>query len=238
MDANPVVLVIPDVHGRRFWKDAVRRYPNTDTIFLGDYHDPYPSESIPNDESLHNFIDILDYARNHNNVQLLLGNHDMHYLCDFGVAYRYDYENAAIINSLLRKNLKKMSIATTRKIADKTVLFSHAPILTDWIKAVGETKNLSLLVNRLNRLPLEIENSPWKCEDMLGHISHYRSGWESFGSPIWADMREISQNLISTADYSVFAHTQLKDAVITDKWANLDCRNAFVILSDMKIQTI
>lgn len=36
------VLIIPDVHGRPFWKDAVQRYPDTDTIFLGDYHDPYP----------------------------------------------------------------------------------------------------------------------------------------------------------------------------------------------------
>ncbi|MDE5880282.1 MAG: hypothetical protein K2H60_01000 [Muribaculaceae bacterium] len=40
------IIVIPDLHGRTFWKEAVEKYPDADTIFLGDYLDPYPNEGI------------------------------------------------------------------------------------------------------------------------------------------------------------------------------------------------
>lgn len=43
---NNDIIVIPDIHGRRFWRRAVELYPDADTIFLGDYHDPYAAEGI------------------------------------------------------------------------------------------------------------------------------------------------------------------------------------------------
>lgn len=33
------ILIIPDVHGRTFWKYAIDKYDKV--IFLGDYLDPY-----------------------------------------------------------------------------------------------------------------------------------------------------------------------------------------------------
>lgn len=40
------ILVVPDVHGRLFWKEPVRKYINTvdRVVFLGDYLDPYKGE--------------------------------------------------------------------------------------------------------------------------------------------------------------------------------------------------
>lgn len=35
------MLIIPDVHGRIFWRKAVESYPDLPTVFLGDYLDPY-----------------------------------------------------------------------------------------------------------------------------------------------------------------------------------------------------
>lgn len=46
-------LIIPDVHGRDFWKDAANRFPG-DIVFLGDYLDPYPLEGISSDEAFTN----------------------------------------------------------------------------------------------------------------------------------------------------------------------------------------
>ena len=48
MNNNVSVLVIPDVHGRKFWKEAINKfskdiYPDLNIIFLGDYVDPYSS---------------------------------------------------------------------------------------------------------------------------------------------------------------------------------------------------
>ena len=40
------ILVIPDVHGRKFWRKAIADNVNQveKIIFLGDYLDPYPRE--------------------------------------------------------------------------------------------------------------------------------------------------------------------------------------------------
>ena len=43
---KPEVLIFPDVHGRKFWKDAISKfpkeeYPDLKIVFLGDYIDPY-----------------------------------------------------------------------------------------------------------------------------------------------------------------------------------------------------
>ena len=40
------ILIIPDVHGRRFWRDAIESDDYDKVIFLGDYLDPYPDEGI------------------------------------------------------------------------------------------------------------------------------------------------------------------------------------------------
>ena len=43
------ILIIPDVHGRDFWKEPVKqelKNNETSIIFLGDYTDCYPVEII------------------------------------------------------------------------------------------------------------------------------------------------------------------------------------------------
>lgn len=232
------ILIIPDVHGRRFWKDAVKRYSEADTIFLGDYHDPYPDEEISEEDSLGNFQEIVDYARLHSNVHLLLGNHDLHYLCCFGEACRLDYANSLTLHNLLCDNLWLFRIMEHRNVNGKEVVFTHAPILRQWLDMVGETDHIPTLADNLNRLLHTIIKDPYTTENMLGQISHYRGSSDEVGSPVWADMREIlNDNLIPTADYSIFAHTQLLDAVITEKWANLDSRQAYLLTSDLQLVT-
>ena len=72
------MLVIPDVHGRKFWKDVVTQYENNvdKIIFLGDYLDPYPDEGITRKDAINNFEEIIDYkVNNKDKFVLLLGNH-------------------------------------------------------------------------------------------------------------------------------------------------------------------
>ena len=71
------MIIIPDIHGRTFWKDCVKGHENEEIIFLGDYLDPYPAEWITRKEAILNFQEILEFKKAHmNNVILLLGNHD------------------------------------------------------------------------------------------------------------------------------------------------------------------
>ena len=46
------ILVIPDVHGRDFWKEPCREWEGK-VIFLGDYHDPY-TQQVSKNNSLEN----------------------------------------------------------------------------------------------------------------------------------------------------------------------------------------
>lgn len=105
---NNDIIVIPDIHGRQFWRRAVELYPDADTIFLGDYHDPYPAEGITNEESLANLRELFDYVKSHDNVHLLMGNHDLNYFADFGKKVRYDEkkypDNQVITDRNIAKN--------------------------------------------------------------------------------------------------------------------------------------
>ena len=74
-------IIIPDVHGRPFWMDAVKDVSNTPVIFLGDYLDPYGYEGIRADEVFPRFERIIELKRAYPDaVTLLLGNHDLHYV--------------------------------------------------------------------------------------------------------------------------------------------------------------
>ena len=54
------VLIIPDVHGRDFWRKAISREEYDKIIFLGDYTDPYYGESI-NEKALRELTDIIRF---------------------------------------------------------------------------------------------------------------------------------------------------------------------------------
>ena len=40
------ILIIPDIHGRTFWKECIKCREYDEIIFLGDYLDPYSFEGI------------------------------------------------------------------------------------------------------------------------------------------------------------------------------------------------
>ena len=49
------ILIIPDIHGRDFWKKAVDSKGYDKIIFLGDYTDPYDFEGITEETAVENF---------------------------------------------------------------------------------------------------------------------------------------------------------------------------------------
>jgi hypothetical protein len=74
------ILIIPDLHGRGFWKEPCNNWKDK-IIFLGDYHDPYgeyvdgePDKAI----SLANLKELAAFVENRrytSDVICLLGNH-------------------------------------------------------------------------------------------------------------------------------------------------------------------
>lgn len=234
---NPKILVIPDIHGRTFWKGAVKEYPDINTIFLGDYLDPYPYERISKYQAIENFKEILEFAKNNENCQLLLGNHDIDYILEIDGS-RKDTINASYIRSLFLNNIELFDLATLKEINNKTYLFSHAPILLEWVKEINETTDAEKLVDKLNLSLINIEKKNIKFLKNINHISTYRGGKHKWGSPIWCDVREIIYNkgsFLSGIDVNTFGHTQLDNSIIEENYACLDTRHAYLIDSKGKI---
>ena len=227
------VLVIPDVHGRTFWKDAVEKhYDEVDkVIFLGDFHDPYEFEGITKKMSMDNFHEVIDWIKEHKEKTIMLiGNHDCQYIFPtFDTRSRLDKKNMRDIYNMFNRLYGTWKLAYECQIGDKPYMFSHAGLTKSWCHLerdiIGE-----LTVENLNKL-VETHRGIAALTD----LSKYRSffGGDKTGSIVWSDYREREEDEKENFGewYQVFGHTRQEEEepVITDKWACLDCRLAFII---------
>ena len=235
------MIVIPDIHGRSFWKEAVKDRENEDIVFLGDYMDPYDYEGIDYAQAIGNFKEIIEFANSHKNVTLLLGNHDCHYLSEtIAKSSRYDYLNAAEIIKIFRAFERNFLMAIERTINGKQFIFSHAGISIKWLQ------NHPLLTSDIDFDKISIidwVNNAWEVRDgkfisMLNDISYRRWGYFECGSMIWADLLDHyndgnGKNLVG--DYQIFGHTQVKEPLVFGKFADFDCRRAFIVNDEGEI---
>lgn len=221
------ILIIPDVHGRPFWKDAVEKhFDNCEKIvFLGDYLDPYPWEWITRKMTIENFKEIIKYKKdNPEKVILLLGNHDLaYYDRNFPYRVRYDSSNAYKIKQNFGKNRSLFQLAYEADL-DKHYLFTHAGVLRSWYERHKELIG-DLTVDNLNRLKTFPGGIRALCD-----VSRERGGFGRIGSMVWSDIEEKSEIEDFDGIYQIFGHSQQdSQPVITETWACLDCRRAFVL---------
>lgn len=228
------ILVIPDVHGRTFWKDAVEKHANDcdKIVFLGDYLDSYPWEFITRKMTIENFKEIIKYKKNNpEKVILLLGNHDLaYYDRNFPYRVRYDSSNAYKIKQNFGKNRSLFQLAYEADL-DKHYLFTHAGVLRSWYERHKELIG-DLTVDNLNRLKTFPGGIRALCD-----VSRERGGFGRIGSMVWSDIEEKSEIEDFDGIYQVFGHSQQdSQPVITDTWACLDCRRAFVLNEEGEFQ--
>ena len=247
------VLVIPDIHSRKFWRQAIAN--NIDkvgkVIFLGDYLDPYPEEiqMTPELMEINDFYDLEDALNMLNDIVslkknesdkyiLLCGNHTCSYIWpDFEAATRTDRENWKEYHNFFLENLNLFNLVWT----EDNAIFSHAGISEGWANQVwnymsrkGELSSVIEIAVMLQEIPL----NEFDGVSLISDISFYRGGYSQYGSCEWADLREhidiknsSNNNIIPNGEdgiYQVFGHTQLREPLITDKWACLDCRKGFI----------
>lgn len=133
MNKDPRLLIIPDVHGRTFWKKAVQTQDYDTVIFLGDYVDPYEEEGISDDQAYQNFAEILQFKkRQPDRVVLLLGNHDLHYASDRfrlnACGSRYNKDFADILQQLFLAHRSAFKLAYQVQTEHQRYLFTHAGV--------------------------------------------------------------------------------------------------------------
>ena len=250
------ILCIPDVHGRKFWRQAIAdNIRNVDKIiFLGDYLDPYQNEIDEyqetmecNDfydvEGLSNMLnDIISLKKNDPNKYILLtGNHTDGYIWnDFNAPTRKDKINYNTYHNIFLENLNLFNLVWI----EDNVIFSHAGLIKEWCELVwryfeypiSEFHSIMDVACLLNDISLpEFEE---KHIYLISETPLRRNGWALNGSCEWADitehvnMRASKENIVPKGEdgiYQIFGHTQLKKELITNKWACLDCRKPFII---------
>ncbi len=221
------ILIIPDVHGRTFWKEALETGKYSKVIFLGDYVDPYQWEGIDHLSTLSNFKDILSLKMLHpNDVVLLLGNHDMSYYSDYyhelAGSDRHDEKHENELNQLFISWASYFQLAHEEMIAGHRYLFSHAGVTQPWLQ-----QNIDIIkvadAEHLNQLVKSDEGIA-----TLAQAGFMRGGGYRSGSIVWADADELAASGPLSDTYQIVGHTmQLYGPIIQEHFACLDCRCAF-----------
>ena len=214
-------ILVPDVHGRTFWKDILPFVDECERIiFLGDYHDPYGDEGILPFHSLENFKEILEFAKAHKDkVTLLLGNHDLTYYTRTGDDYwsvranRIDVANYQEIRKLFYENHELFELLTVINMVDENRVFllSHAGVHPLWVTENKLVNNYSVTNTAAETIWMYIDNlfrlGDIKLISALGDVGFYRGGSCDAGSIVWADCREFLFNQ-HTPYTQIFGHTQ------------------------------
>lgn len=233
---NNDIMIIPDVHGRTFWKEA-KNFEGK-IIFLGDYVDPYTGlEDITKKEALENFKEVIEFAKENKNVTLLVGNHDMTYfftpiICEC----RTDWDSFLEIKNLFRDNASMFKLAHYEKHNGKDILFTHACLHDKWLEDLGcIEKTYKSQVDFINEQFKKVIDTGYddRCNFIhhLSKVSYQRGGWGAYGSIVWGDILECAGMLKDeTKALNIFGHTQLNEDgayVILGNCICIDSRKIF-----------
>ena len=225
------IIIIPDVHGRNFWRTAAGLVKKHHLVFLGDYLDPYPGEGISSYTAYEELEEIVILKEKYpGNVTLLLGNHDLHYLAPKPGGCRFDWSNAYKNRSFFYGSLSLFDIAFFLQGGDRDYLFTHAGLLKGWVDKHEAFIGATYVANVVNEINSAL-HSPRYCEMIIAALSETsptRGGTELFASPTWADTFDHRIDCFEfDGVYQIFGHTLRKEARITPFWACLDCRQLF-----------
>ena len=232
-------LIIPDLHGRAFWREPVMEtLQDTDAhiIFLGDYHDPYPQEFSDGDylqRSVDQFKEIIELKKqNPGRMTLLIGNHDCGYAISYDIcSSRMDRSHRMELEKLFLDNRELFQLAEECNIAGRHIIFSHAGILKDWAVLVWGEDALDPHFNIVDQLNNAWLTNHYGILDALGNYDSWR-GWGGFeyGSPVWSDIRSwVRVTPEETYGFNIVGHTKLQRQLVLDTIADLDCRKAFYL---------
>jgi hypothetical protein len=219
------ILIVPDIHGRNFWKPALD-YKGT-VIFLGDYTDPYPQEGFDEENAYQGLLKIVDFKKqNPDRVTLLVGNHEMHYYNSDYACGRFNYRYFETYHAILTGAETAGLFQLCKQI--ENYLFIHAGITKGWYDAHLEemSKLGSTLEEQVNNLFINNIGA-------FHEASMYRGGFHDAGSPLWADVSEFSEEPKHFDDniIQIIGHTQLKgdEPVIRDNIRLLDNRQLYLL---------
>jgi len=203
------ILTIGDVHGRDLWKklgdinelllgDFIPEYDKY--VFLGDYCDSF---TIANDKILQNLKDIINFKKRYpNNVELLWGNHEMHYLYH-GTRYQCTGFRGTMwfdLNEIFRENYNLFKLA----YQCDNYLFTHAGIHKGWYKFKFEQYDTFDTISE--SLNYHFDHKL----DVLFDIGYIRGGLNKVGGPLWLD-KNLGYKKPLNGYHQIVGHTHINE---------------------------
>ena len=214
--------IIGDIHARTVWKELV--IDDAVNIFVGDYFSPY--FPYPFEEQEKNFLDIIQYKKDHPQTILLVGNHDEDHwhICE-GYS-RHDNVNLPRIQKLFADSADLFQAAYS---IENKILVTHAGVSSWWynrrvLKKVSmfndemdEQVRLTLdpdtVANEVNKAWLDNPVTNFSFRHNCRFSDYY--GTSEFQSPMWIRFEglrptdpEFSFNIFKHSDYiQVYGHT-------------------------------
>lgn len=240
MGNEPLIYIVPDVHGRKFWKFLKDHKTEKPIVFLGDYLDPYGFEGITPIDAIENFKEILEFKKEHpDQVTLLLGNHDCEYALSKRICNcRCDSMNYQEIQDMFRNNLDLFNMTYEFENNGTKWLLSHAGVhyawLEDWSYTSDDIKNFNSLLNKKDQ----------RFIASLESVSPERGGIDRAGSIVWSDIHEYmlsSKEKQAKVGYDrqVCGHTYLKGSPLTfDSITCIDCQKVFYINGENELKEV
>jgi hypothetical protein len=178
-------IIIGDVHGLTYWKEAIQDNPGCRYLFLGDYLDPY--KKIDTKALLLNLQEIMQLKKDHpDDVILLLGNHDLHYFVDESLpCTRFNIALALTISKIFLENYHLFQFA----YQEDKCLFTHAGVAHKWFVEDFKGDLTQNIAYQLNHPAPEQMEALFQC-------GFYRGGSaNSIGGIFWADIEELHEPL-------------------------------------------
>lgn len=240
MENEPLIYIVPDVHGRKFWRFLKDHKTDKPIVFLGDYLDPYGFEGITPEDTIENFKEILQFKKdNPQQVTLLLGNHDCEYAISKRICYcRCDDENYPEIQDMFRNKWDWFKMVYEFDNKGTRWLLSHAGINPKWMG------NWSFKNDDIQKFNEWLNRKDSKFITSLESVSRFRGGWDYDGSPVWSDIREYewkSKEQMDNVGYDrqVCGHTYLNGNPVTfNNITCIDCQKVFYIDSENELKEV
>ncbi|MDR1004184.1 MAG: metallophosphoesterase, partial [Prevotellaceae bacterium] len=170
-------IVIGDIHGLTYWKEVVKQNPDCRYIFMGDYLDPYTHVSCH--DLIENLNAVIGFKKKHpDDVILLLGNHDMHYITEkMPPCSRYNDLIEKEVHEVFRKNMKYFQFA----FQDGRYLFTHAGVTQPWFDDDFQGDATRNIAEQLNHPANEAQDLA------LYFCSRHRGGPNNNSGIFWTD---------------------------------------------------
>ncbi len=198
------ILAIGDIHGNSIWERIVAAHPEVDHIvFIGDYFDSFWIEPA---EQLTNFNKILQLkASRPDEVTLLIGNHDYHYLTYVQSQFS-GYE--AFTQFSLRNKIDDLLKSRNLEVGfyGNGKLFTHAGITQTWADKWGIDATPAQLPDQLYEL-LYHQPRAFDFHPLQSSFRYDPSGDDVWQGPLW--VRPKSLHLDAYCDSQIFGHTEV-----------------------------